>query len=200
MSAVLGVMVALLITFRAAIPGMGPREDPEDLLLPQPFPAPELVLVDPSGSPVRLSGLQGSVVALFFGYTNCPDVCPITLTRLGTLQEEYLAAGRPLEVIFVSVDPERDTPEQLRRFSQRLPGEIRALTAPEEEVRRQAGAYGVLVREQTDPALPEGEYLVDHTARTFLVGPAGEVVATLPPMPSPDQIDRTVEAVFRSLR
>mgnify|MGYP002395795138 CR=1 FL=1 len=184
-------------------PTSGPPglDDPvRQALFAEPFPAPPLDLVDPDGRPVRLDEFQGSVVALFFGYTYCPDVCPLTLAVLGRLQEERGAARPPLEVVFVSVDPERDTPERLRRFAQGLPGRIRALSGDGDTLRSQAVAYGVDVRRpdapaEIDPDGPVPDYRVDHTARTFVIGTEGRVVATLPPMVSPAEARAIVEAV-----
>lgn len=201
MGLVLGLMVALLVTFRDALPGMGGAVTgpPEaTLLLPDPFPPAPLALTDPDGDPVTLERFRGSVVAIFFGYTNCPDVCPITLARLGRFQEEEDRTP-PLEVVFVSVDPDRDTPERLRDFTAGLPGRVLAITGPEEEVRAQSRDFGVLVREQPLSGAPEGEYLVDHTARTFILDPGGQVVATLPPMASPEEVRAVMAAVYRSL-
>lgn len=203
MGVVLGLMLALLASFRGLLPGLGSGSDAEvdaGLLLPEPFPAPALSLSDPQGRPWTLSSLRGSVVALFFGYTNCPDVCPITLGRLGRLQGETAGKGPALEIVFVTVDPDRDTPERLRAFVEALPGHVRAVTGPEAQVRAQAGEFGVVVMDREAEGLPEGEYLVDHTARTFLLDPDGRVVATLPPMASPEEIQEVLDAVYRSLR
>lgn len=203
MGVVLGLILALLATFRGVLPGLGGNSAPAadvELLLPEPFPAPALNLSDPQGRSWTLASLRGSVVALFFGYTNCPDVCPITLGRLGRLQGAMGGAGPALEIVFVTVDPARDTPERLRAFVEALPGHVRAVTGSEAEVRAQAGEFGVMVLEREVEGLPEGEYLVDHTARTFLLDPAGRVVATLAPMASPDEIRGALDAVYRSLR
>ena len=203
MSAILGIMLALVFTFREMIPelGEGPgAPEAASALLPAPYLAPPLELVDPDGRRLELQALRGSLVAVFFGYTHCPDVCPLTLQRLGRLQETWGSDLPTLAVVFVSVDPERDTPDRLRTLAEALPGQVLTLTAPEDEVRRQAAAWGVMVWERHEDALPEGEYLVDHTARTFLLDPDGRVIATLPPMPSPAEVDRTVAEVLESLR
>jgi protein SCO1/2 len=140
------------------------------------------------------------VVAVFFGYTHCPDVCPLTLARLGRYQAGRRSDLPPLEVVFVSVDPGRDTPDRLAEFVTGLPGTVVAVTANEGAVREQAQGWGVMVLERDDPALPPGDYLVDHTARTFILDPNGMVVATLPPMSSEEEIAEVMEAVFHSLR
>ncbi|HSM04866.1 MAG TPA: SCO family protein [Longimicrobiales bacterium] len=191
----LGLIVALLLAPREGRQAGGRMPDPVEVaLIPDPFPAPPLALMDPNGDPATLASLRGSVVAVFFGYTHCPDVCPLTLATLGRLQEDEDRAP-PLEVVFVSVDPRRDTPERLRAFAEGLPGRILAWTAEADEVRRQANAFGVLVAVPEDGSDPD--YLVDHTARTFLVGPGGDVVATLPPMVGQDQAREVIDAVYQ---
>lgn len=202
MGLVLGLMAALLFVFRDTLPGLRTSEAPPEathLLLPDPWPAAPLALFDPEGRPVTSDSLRGSVVALFFGYTNCPDVCPVTLARLGALQQRGVDGGPPLRVVFVSVDPDRDTPARLAEFVGSLPGDVLALSADEAEVRAQASVFGIMIQERTDPTLPEGEYLVDHTARSYLIDPDGLIVATIPPMASAAEIDEVVEAVYASL-
>jgi protein SCO1/2 len=201
-----GLIVALIVLVRV---GPGPEPPPpegpvERAVLPDPFPAPPLDLVDPDGTSVGLEDFEGSLVAVFFGYTYCPDVCPLTLAVLGRLQEEEQRGGAPLdpplEVVFVSVDPERDTPDRLRRFAAGLPGRIRTLTGEGDRVRAQAFTYGVDVQrpgapEVIDPEGPVPDYRVDHTARTFLLDSDGRVVATLPAMVSAADARAVVERV-----
>lgn len=194
----LGLTVTLVATFRWVIPDLA--GDDAARLLADPFPAPSLTLTTPDGDAWSLEELRGSVAAVFFGYTNCPDVCPLTLARLARHREERTAVQPALEVVFVSVDPRRDTPERLRAFVEGLPGSVLGVTAPEEEVRAQARDFGVMVRDREVEGLPDGDYLVDHTARTFIVDPEGLVVATLQPMATPEEIQVVLDAVFRSLR
>ncbi|MEJ2541393.1 MAG: SCO family protein [Gemmatimonadota bacterium] len=191
----LGLIVALLVARSQAPAGDAPApDDPVTrALLPDPFPAPPLRLRDPDGAPVSLNVLRGSVAVLFFGYTHCPDVCPLTLATLGRIQDEGDVG--PVEVVFVSIDPERDTPRRLRDFSDGLPGRIRTWTADGPGVRDQANAYGVVVRRPDDSSDPD--YLVDHTARTFVLDPDGRVVATLPPMVSAEEARAVLDAVRR---
>lgn len=202
---VLGSIVVLtLLVARTPRTDSGASDDPvRRAVLAEPFPAPPLDLVDPEGVAVRLEDLQGSVVALFFGYTYCPDVCPLTLAVLGRLQEEEQEGVEPpLEVVFVSVDPERDTPSRLRAFADGLPGRIRAVSGDGDRIRTQAVAYGVDVQrpgapEEIDPEGPVPDYRVDHTARTFLIGADGRITATLPAMVSAADARAIVERVRR---
>lgn len=181
--------------------GPAPGADPLDgRLIPAPFPAPALALTTADGSPWTLAQEGGSVVAVFFGYTYCPDVCPLTLARLGQVQEERRSRGAdapPFRIVFVSVDPDRDTPERLRAYTDGLPGEILAVTG--QDVRSQAFDFGVRVADQPTADGSAGGYLVDHTARTFLVDPRGRVTATLPAMVPGDEAAAVLEAVYERL-
>lgn len=209
-------LLAVLLWVALRPPGPPPSPGPvETALIPGPYPPTPLRLETARGEPWSLSDEEGRMVALFFGYANCPDVCPLTLNRLGRIQESRRARGAdgpPLEVVFVSVDPARDTPELLRSYVERLPGDIRAVSGP--DVRAQAFDFGVRVAERpmpgtgardtvgggNRPASREDEaapYLVDHTARTFLVDPAGRVTATIPPMASREEMEAVVDAVYR---
>lgn len=190
--------VLLWLVLRPPVP---PPPSPEETaLVPGPYRPAPLDLQTPGGDPWSLADEEGRMVALFFGYTNCPDVCPLTLNRLGRIQaarRDAGARGPDLRVIFVSVDPARDTPRALRTYADRLPGEIVAVTGP--DVRDQAFDFGVRVAERPLPTGGEGPpgYLVDHTARTFLVDPAGRVTATLPPMAGREEMEEVMDAVYR---
>lgn len=204
----MGVAAGLaLVLVWVALRG-GPAPEPatgpvEAALIPTPFVPTALELHRPDGTPWSLADEEDRMVALFFGYANCPDVCPLTLNRLGRIQvarQQSGAGGPELRVVFVSVDPARDSAAILRRYVERLPGEIVAASAP--DVRDQAFEFGVRVADRPLPAGgrpedPGHPYLVDHTARTFIVDPAGRVTATLPPMASLEEMEAILDAVYR---
>jgi protein SCO1/2 len=160
------------------------------------------------GNPVELDGLRGRVVALFFGYTQCPDVCPITLSQLARLRGELDPAGERMQIVFVSLDPVRDTPEVLERYAGAFDAGVRAWTAPVEDLRPQVLAYGVgfVYRPRAggaadsvapDPSGPLGDdYLVDHTARTFLIDRDGLLRAQLLPDSRSDALRDALVAIL----
>ncbi|MBT8402978.1 MAG: SCO family protein, partial [Gemmatimonadetes bacterium] len=162
-----------------------------DLLFADPRPAPGLDLVDLDGDAVGLEALRGQVVALFFGYTQCPDVCPITLSQLSRLRAEIDPEGSRLQIVFVSLDPVRDTPEVLERYVASFGADVLAWTAPVDVLRPQVLEWGIgfVYRPRAggpadsvapDPAGALGEdYLVDHTARTFVIDGEGRLRAQL---------------------
>ncbi|HEX7012118.1 MAG TPA: SCO family protein [Steroidobacteraceae bacterium] len=149
-------------------------------LINPPRPLPTLDFVDHRGQPFGLERLKGRWSLLFFGFTHCPDVCPTTLSLLAET-EKLLAdlpeAGRP-QVVLVSVDPKRDTPEKLADYVQFFSRTFTGITAEPgvlDEFTRQMGVP-VAIRE-----LGEGQYTVDHSAAIFLVGPDGRLQALFSP-------------------
>ncbi len=193
--------------------GTGPEapasaDDGFDPFLAQAVPAPPLDLLDTEGGRVTLGDFRGRVVALFFGYTHCPDVCPITLAQLSRLQEELDPGGDALQVVFVSLDPVRDSAPALDRFTSSFHEGVVALTAPVEALRPQVLEYGIgfVYRPRAGGAAdstapdPRGalgdDYLVDHTARTFLIDREGRLVAQVLPETRGDVLREALERVL----
>lgn len=141
------------------------------VLLPQSRPLPELTLTGEDGQPVALDDLKGRWSLLFFGYTFCPDICPATLAELRQLRkllpEETRARIQP---ILVSVDPERDTPEQLNKYLEYFGAGFRGLTGPLADIQTLANAVGI-------PFIPgdtsKKDYSVDHSGNLVIIGPDG---------------------------
>ena len=141
------------------------------VLLPQSRPLPELTLTGEDGQPVALDDLKGRWSLLFFGYTFCPDICPATLAELRQLRkllpEETRARIQP---ILVSVDPERDTPEQLKKYLEYFGAGFRGLTGPLADIQTLANAVGI-------PFIPgdtsKKDYSVDHSGNLVIIGPDG---------------------------
>jgi protein SCO1/2 len=171
----------------------------------RPYPAPPLTLPGADGTPFDLAGLEGEVALVFFGFASCPDVCPLTLSSWTSALDRFRGTGREFAGVFVSVDPRRDTPEALGRWMQRFDPTIRALVGSEEEVSRTAADWGVFVgfrdagtvdgvhAEHGGGAGTPGEgYLVDHSARTFVVDRRGRVVRILPPGLEPEALVETL--------
>lgn len=144
-------------------------------LVPDPRPAADLALVDQDGVPFTADRFVGGPTLVFFGYTHCPDVCPVTI---GTLTEATTAYGPDVRVVFVSVDPERDTVEWLRDYVDYLPDGFSALTGTPGQVRAAADGWGVRYA-KVETGTP-GEYSMSHTADVFLVDGGGMLRATFP--------------------
>jgi protein SCO1/2 len=139
-------------------------------------------LTGTDGKPFASSRLNGKPAAVFFGFTNCPDVCPTTLARLARLRQQLGQGDDALSIVFISVDPERDTPSELANYMKLYDTPVVGLTgtpAQIEQVKQQFGIYSRKVQQ------PGGGYSVDHTAAVLLMDRNGQFVATL----SPDEGD-----------
>jgi protein SCO1/2 len=136
-------------------------------------------LIDNQGRSFGAANLRGHWSLMFFGYTNCPDFCPATLTTLAAMQKRLRAAKSvaPPQVIFVSVDAKRDTPSQLAKYVPYFDPDFIGLTAADQPaIERQAKKWGVAAIIQ--PA-SDGNYTVDHSGAMFVINPAGNIAAIL---------------------
>ena len=135
-----------------------------------------LALTGIDGRQVRLRDFNGKPSVLFFGFTNCPVVCPVTVWEIDSALAELGEAGKGVRILFVTLDPERDTPDAMRKYFSGFKDRVTALWAPRPVVNRLAKAYDVrFERVQTG----KGDYSIDHTAHAFLVNSAGRVVDTI---------------------
>ncbi len=125
----------------------------------------------------RLDEQKGKVVAVFFGYTYCPDVCPASLGELKQALKRLGDQAKDVEVLFITVDPQRDTPEKISQYAAAFDPRIRGLTGSMAELEPVWQAYGVYREER--PTQKEGVYLVDHSTRTYLIDRQGNLRVTL---------------------
>jgi protein SCO1 len=135
----------------------------------------DFALVDQTGAAFTQDDLRGHPTAIFFGFTHCPDICPTTLYELAGHREALQEEGKDIEVVFVTVDPERDTPEILSQYVGSLGTEVTALSGEPEAVRSMLEGWGIHSRR-----VGEGDnYTMDHTASVILLGAAGQFVGTI---------------------
>lgn len=159
-------------------------------------PAPPLELTSHEGERVRLDAFTGRVVAIFFGYTHCPDVCPLGIAHLTRTLERVDPDGDDLKVLFVTVDPERDTEARLARYLASFHPSIIGLTGERADVEAQARAFGVGI---LVPDHEPGEaYLVDHTARIFLIDRMGHIAARVPATAGAEDLIREVTPLLEA--
>lgn len=140
---------------------------------------PDFSLIDHHGRSFGAANLRGHWSLMFFGYTNCPDFCPTTLTTLAVIEKRLRAAKAvaPPQVIFVSVDAKRDTPALLAKYVPYFDPDFIGVTAADQPaIERQAKKWGVAVT--IEPAA-NGDYAVDHSAAMFVINPAGNLIAIL---------------------
>ncbi len=135
--------------------------------------AKELALTDPDGRRRSLAEFKGQVVVVFFGFTHCPDVCPTTMAELALVKRKLGADGQRLQAVFVTVDPERDTPELLKAYVTNFDPGFVALRGTPEETAAVAKHFKVFYAKV--PGKTEGSYTVDHTAGAYVFDPQGRV-------------------------
>ena len=133
----------------------------------------ELSLTDADGKARQLSDFKGKVTLVFFGYTQCPDVCPTTLAELAAVKRELGADGERVQGVFVSVDPERDTPEILKAYVSSFGPGFVALRGTLEQTQAAARDFKVFFAKA--PGKSEGSYTVDHTAGTYVFDAQGRL-------------------------
>jgi protein SCO1/2 len=131
-----------------------------------------LELSDHNGQRRTLADFKGKVVAVFFGFTHCPDVCPTTLVEMANVMKELGGDSGRLQVLFVSVDPERDTAEVLKRYVPAFHPSFLGLTGNAEEIARAAKEFKIYYQKQK---LPSGGYTMDHSAGTYIFDDEGRL-------------------------
>lgn len=168
----------------------------EGLLWPNPKQIHAFAAIDQDGTPFDLERLKGKWSFVFFGYTHCPDICPITLSVLGLVQGALAADGldgTQVQTLFVTVDPERDSPQRLGEYVRYFDKNFIGLGGTSEQVASLASQLGVAYFRA--PA-GDGNYLVDHSAAVFLIDPVGRLVGILS---APHQAE-TILGRFRQIR
>ena len=129
-------------------------------------------LTDHNGVRRTLADFKGKAVVVFFGFTHCPEACPTTMAELATVTRELGPDARRVQVVFITVDPERDTPEVLRKYVPAFDASFLGLYGTAEETARTAKEFKVYFQKQKQPG---GSYTLDHTAGTFVFDRAGRL-------------------------
>lgn len=154
--------------------------------LPSPFKASDVSaqyaqadfhLFDASGKPRSLADYKGKVVALFFGYTHCPDVCPTTLADMAQVMRLLGKDADRVQVIFVTLDPERDTRELLAQYPPAFHPSFVGLSGDAAKTAAAAGAFNIRYEKQPTTG---GSYTLDHSAGTYLISPSAHTVLLSP--------------------
>jgi protein SCO1/2 len=130
-------------------------------------------LTDHNGKPRTLADFRGKVVVIFFGYTQCPDVCPTTLSDLAATLQKLGADASRVQVLFVTIDPERDTPELLSQYVPAFNPTFLGLYGDAAATAATAREFKVLYQKQ--PGSTPGNYSMDHSAGTFIFDPQGRL-------------------------
>lgn len=183
----------LLIAIITAVLLFGKPDQFRGTYYVEPYPvAGEIDLARADGSVFKLSEERGGVVLLFFGYTSCPDVCPTTLAEMKLAVEALKPAeADQIKVVFVTVDPERDTPERAQEYVDHFSASFIGLSGDESELTKVWSDYGIF-REKVDSESATG-YLVNHTARILLIDRNGDLRISFP-------YDAPVEDIIHDLK
>ena len=157
------------------------------LVYPQPRNLAEFKLIDQDNTVRSRADLMDKWTLAFVGYTFCPDICPLTLAKLAGVQKELAAnVEQPLQIWFISVDPQRDTPEQLKQYVEYFnQPALTGLTAGHDHLCPFVRGLGLMYAMSSTTA---ENYLVDHSASVVLINPLGQVAAMFKPEMAPGQV------------
>ncbi|MFU8820608.1 MAG: SCO family protein [Gammaproteobacteria bacterium] len=169
------------------------------ILWPEPIPIGDFQLLDQREQPFGPAQLQGRWTFLFFGYLQCPDVCPTAMQILRDYRQALVAAQPGLEhqVVFVSVDPEYDAPAQIAAYLAFFDPAFIGLSGPEDALAGLAGPLAIKYYEHVDA---QGRRSIDHTSSIMIVDPQGRVLGAFPPPQRPERMLELFGALRRHLR
>lgn len=173
---VIGLVVTAFAggTFFMTLAFQGPRGIPQyATLLPQADPLPQFSLVDHNGAPYTKESFRGKWSLIFFGFTHCPDICPATLQQLAIARSRVLADGETEfpNIVLISVDPERDTPEMMAAYAGHFGPGVTGVTGSLDELRKLTSALGIFFEKSAEV---EGSYSVDHAAVVLVINRSAE--------------------------
>ena len=182
---VVGLLVLAGLAWRAGVFNAPPSAGPGG-----PFQ-----LVDQDAKPQTEKLLKGKWSVVFFGFTYCPDVCPTTMAALGQTQDRLGLKAKDVQVIFVTVDPERDTPAQLKTYlsNESFPKGTIGLTGTPQQVAAAAKAYRVYYQK----AGTGSDYLVNHSTAAYLMDPKGRFARVLPFGIGPDELAKQISDAMK---
>ncbi|MBO0738450.1 MAG: SCO family protein [Alphaproteobacteria bacterium] len=150
-------------------------------------------LTDQNGKTVTDADLRGKWTLVYFGYTHCPDACPTALNDISIALEELGAERQAVQPVFITVDPERDTPEALKAYVASFDAPILALTGSPEQVSQAAKAYRVYYAKHPEPG---GDYSMDHSSVIYVMDPQGRFTASFTHESKPEDIAQRLKKLL----
>ncbi|AVH42248.1 SCO family protein [Agrobacterium tumefaciens] len=151
-----------------------------------------------NGQPITEKAFQGKPTALFFGFTHCPEVCPTTLFELNGWMEKVDPAGDKLQAYFVSVDPERDTPEIMQQYVSNVSKRITGITGPADKIAETLKGYRIYAKKvPVDEKDPNGDYTMDHTAAVILLDANGRFSGTIAYGENPEVAEQKLQNLLK---
>lgn len=190
---ILVVALVLLVAAMALLPrrSIPPPQDATEW--PQSRPLPQTEFVDQDGAVFTTNDLRDRFTLMFFGFTNCPDICPTSMAVLAQASQRLRESPVPApRVVLVSVDPARDTPERLKSYLANFDAQFIGVTASQTALEPLRRDLGVSVMKQS---LGDEQYTMTHNPQVYVVSPAGEVIATLAGAQSPDAVVRDYQRI-----
>jgi len=192
-----GVLLGLVVILWVLRPGSSRwGQEPMGYFLADPLPAPSFNLLAHTGEWVSRDAMEAELVLVFFGYTSCPDVCPLTLSHLTQALKEMGEEGGRVQVLLITVDPDRDTPQRLEQYLGAFHPSFLGLTGTEEEIRGVADAFGAFFARSGEGP----DYTVDHTARTFVLDSTGHIPLTFPVTATAGEVFRDLSLLLKEAR
>ncbi len=165
--------VLLALALIAALAGCQPKHKFENTDITGAGYGKDFALTDHTGKPRTLADFKGKVVAIFFGYTQCPDVCPTTMVEMMEVMKQLGDEANRVQVLFVTIDPERDTKELLANYVPSFDPRFLGLTGSKEQIAATAKEFKVFY--QKVPGSSETSYTMDHFAGMYLFDPEGRL-------------------------
>jgi cytochrome oxidase Cu insertion factor (SCO1/SenC/PrrC family) len=191
----------ILVVFALVLPALAQEPDPnrapklmDDLMWGRGHIGGPFTLIDQNGKTRTDEDFRGKLLLVFFGYTTCPDICPTELMQVGLAVDKLGTAGDQVQPLFISVDPDRDTPEVLAPYVAQFHPRLIGLTGTVEQIRAVADSYKAYYAKYQPP--DGAVYLIDHTGFVYLMGRSGEYLGFFPPGTS---ADRMVEIIRQHL-
>lgn len=145
-------------------------------------------LVDGDGKPVTEKSWPGKYKLVFFGFTNCPMICPVTLDKVAQALDKLGDDAARIQPLFVTTDPARDTPQVMKDYAAKFHKSIVGLTGSEEQVKAAGQAYKVYAAKREVEGAPKGEYQVDHSAFIYFMSPDDEMLAVMGDKTTPAEV------------
>ncbi|MEQ9618399.1 MAG: SCO family protein [Deltaproteobacteria bacterium] len=160
--------------------------------------APDFTLRDQDGNQVSLSQFKGKDVLLSFGYTTCPDICPATLARMNSVTKQLKNATKKVQVLFITIDPDRDTERRLKEYIPYFNKSFIGLTGNQDEIKKVADSYSVFY-EKSEPGNSGPNYFMNHTQTVYLIDHSGKLILIYPyENLSPEMIASDINKTYRN--
>lgn len=182
-----GIGILVLLAVLTAAVTLTSKPSFRGAVITPPWPAPEIKLTDHNGNPFTLTAQRGKVVLLYFGYVNCPDECPLTMAHLKLARESLGDRAKDVQVIMVSTDPARDTPQAMKDFMAHFDPSFLGLTGTPAELQKAWKDYGVTVEQGGET----------HSLYLYVIDPAGNIRETFLPDSEPTDIAKDVSLLLK---